>query len=77
MADVHQMRHLLHIIKRISPCNTINVIGGEQIMSLQDKMNVNAKPALNSLGSLTVNLKKAAESFEIALFFCQEICFII
>ena len=46
-------------------------------MSLQDKMNVNAKPALNSLGSLTVNLKKAAESFEIALFFCQEICFII
>ncbi len=28
-------------------------------------------------GSLTVNLKKAAESFEIALFFCQEICFII
>ena len=33
--------------------------------------------ALETAGSLTVNLKKAAESFEIALFFCQEICFII
>ena len=38
---------------------------------------MNLAATLVVLGSLTVNLKKAAESFEIALFFCQEFCFII
>ena len=33
----------------------MNVIGGEQNMSLQDKMNVSAKPALKSLKTEVAN----------------------